>query len=128
MHGCAPCIFCQLGNAPVPFEHSDRQNGCVPKNGTESCGAFSGNKKRGAPTKMTNAPNFSGLSPAFFDSLFVVPPCSDSRSGRYHTSPSGSPSSHFSPGDTQHTVSFSETATRHILHSAPSFWESYPSS
>ena len=66
-----PCNFCQLENAPIPFEHSDRRNGCVPKNGTESCGAFSGNKKRGAPAKMTNAPNFSGLSPASFDSLLL---------------------------------------------------------
>ena len=89
---------------------------------------FSENRKRGAPSKMTNAPNFSGLSPASFDSLFVVPPCSDSGSGRYHTSPSRSPLSPFSPSDTQNTVSFSATATRHILHSAPSSLKSYPSS
>ena len=32
---------------------------------------FSENRKRGAPSKMTNVPNFSGLSPASFDSLLL---------------------------------------------------------
>ena len=123
-----PCNFCQLGNAPIPFEHSDRRNGCVPQKRHRILRNFSENRKRGTPAKMTNAPNFSGLSPASFDSLFVVPPCSDSGSGRYRTSPSGSPLSPFSTDYTQHTVSFSATATRHILHSAPSSLKSYPSS
>ena len=66
-----PCNFCQLGNAPIPFEHSDRRNGCVPQKRHRILRNFSENRKRGTPAKMTNAPNFSGLSPASFDSLLL---------------------------------------------------------